>query len=95
MGELFHIYIQPRQGVTREQVEASLNGGLDWFRYRDGAYVVVTTSDQHTWQNRLQPHVEPDGFLFICKLDATNHQGWMDKKFWEWLHKYAPYKQKY
>jgi hypothetical protein len=31
--------------------------------------------------------VEPAGTLFICKLDISERQGWMPKKFWEWLKK--------
>lgn len=85
MSDLYHIYIAPKSGVTRQQVEAKLNAGIDWFRYHDRCYVVETTSNEDKWQQRLQPLVEPDGYLFICKFAPRNYQGWMSKDFWEWF----------
>ena len=85
MADFLHIYVNPKQGVTREQIEEKLNKALDWFRYYVNIYVVYTTSDVDTWYERLEELVKPDGSLFICKLDIKSRQGWMTKKFWEWI----------
>lgn len=87
MADFLHIYIYPKSGVTREQVEAKMNAAVDWFRYYANSYVVYTTSDADKWQSRLLDIVKPDGSLFICKIDVTKTQGWMTKQFWEWLRK--------
>ncbi len=87
MSDFLHIYIYPKKGVTREQVETKLNLAVDWFRYYANNYVVYTTSDVAKWQARLVDFVKPDGSLFICRLDSTKSQGWMTKDFWEWLQK--------
>jgi hypothetical protein len=87
MTSFFHIYISPKNGVTREQVEEKLNKALDWFRYYANVYVVYTTSDVDTWMKRLKELAEPDGSLFICKLDVKTRNGWMTTDFWDWLQK--------
>ena len=87
MASYLHIYVTPKKDVTREKIEETLNKAVDWFRYYANVYAVYTTSDVDTWMQRLKPLVEPDGSLFICKLDAKSNNGWMTKDFWEWFHK--------
>jgi len=86
MSELYHIYIMPRNGVMRPQVEEKLNLAVNWFRYNERCYVVETTSNEDKWQERLLPLVNPGGYLFICKFDSTHYHGFMSPKFWEWFH---------
>lgn len=81
----YHIYLLPQADVTVAQVEKKMNLALDWYRYGTNLWIVKSTSDPSTWQVRLKSLVEPDGALFICKLDITEQQGWMPKKFWKWL----------
>jgi len=85
MAELFHIFVSPRPGETRDQLEIKLNLAIDWLRYGEGLYVVYTRSDADTWKRRLSEFVKPDGYLFICKLDVRKCQGWMTKEFWDWI----------
>ncbi len=87
MASFLHIYIIPKTGVTREQIQEKLNKAVDWFRYYSNVYIVYTTSDVDTWMKRLKELVEPDGSLFICKLDPKTRNGWMTKEFWNWLEK--------
>lgn len=85
MSEFLHVFVTPRAGQTREQLEVKLNLALDWLRYGEGLYVVYTKSDVATWKRRLREFVKPDGFLFICRLDIKKCQGWMSREFWEWI----------
>lgn len=87
MADLYHISIVPKPGVTQEQVEEKLNLAVDWYRYRDGCYVLETTGDENKWQTRLQPLVDPSGYLFICKFDISHYHGFMGEDFWEWMQK--------
>ena len=84
MTSLFHISIVPKAGVTQDKVEEILSLGVDWYRYREGCYIVETTSDEDKWFTRLKPYVDPEGYLFICKFDHKHYNGWMAKPFWEW-----------
>lgn len=86
-GRFYHVYISQKEGITQDEVEEKLNHALDWYRYNIGLYVVFSTSDMKTWMSRLKDFVEPDGNLFICELDVSNRNGWMNKDFWEWLKK--------
>lgn len=85
MADLYHIFVIPKSGVTREQIEEKLNLAIHWYRYREGIYVVQTSSDEIKWKARLKPLVAPNGRLFICKIDTTHYEGWMGKDFWEWF----------
>jgi hypothetical protein len=79
------MYVVPKAGVTTEEVNEKLDLALDWYKYDTNSWVVRTSADQNKWFARLQPLVEPDGSLFIAKLDLANHQGWMSADFWEWI----------
>ncbi|NSL89335.1 hypothetical protein ECE50_021010 [Chitinophaga sp. Mgbs1] len=81
------LYIIPKEGVSRENIEATLNKGLDWIRYAPNNYVLFTSVTIKAWMGRLREHVEDGGTLFICKLDVTNRNGLMINEFWEWLQK--------
>ena len=85
MASLYHIYLVPRAGVTLDQIKEKLNLALDWYKYAENCWVVETTSDAGKWQARLKPLVEPSGSLLILKIDSTERQGWMTKKFWDWI----------
>jgi hypothetical protein len=85
MASLYHIYIEPRADVTLDQIKEKLNLAVDWYKYSKNCWVVETTSDAAKWQLRLKPLVEPDGSLLILKLDLAERQGWMSRKFWDWI----------
>jgi hypothetical protein len=77
--------VVPKAGVTREQVEKTLNLAVDWYRYREGCYVVETTTDENKWMSRLEPFVGTTGYLFICKFDTAHFHGMMGPDFWKWF----------
>jgi hypothetical protein len=81
----YQIYLVPKEGVDNEMVKKKIDLSLDWFKYDNSMWVVYSTSDVIKWQTRLKPLVEPTGSLFICEINLENRNGWMDKKFWEWL----------
>ena len=81
----YHIMLLPKDGVTEKQILKTMNLALDWFRLSSNDWVVYTTSDAKTWNERLLPIVKGGGNVFICRLDVTDRQGWVSKQFWEWL----------
>lgn len=87
MGRFIHIYIKPGKDTTKEALEQKLNLAVDWYRYETGLYVVYTTSTVEKWQERLLNLVKDDGRMFICELQISTKNGWMNKDFWEWIKK--------
>lgn len=86
MADLYHIFIIPKKGVGRAQIEEKLSLARNWFRYDERCYVLFTTSDENKWQRALLPLVEPDGRLFICKFEGKEHyHGYLRNDFWVWL----------
>jgi len=84
-AKFYMAYIQPRKDVEYETIEEKMNLANDWFRVSDELWILYTTSDADKWHSRLKPFVDPDGYLFVSKLDVTQRQGWMKKSFWKWL----------
>lgn len=80
----YNIFIQPKNGISEEQVEKVMNLALDWYRYSSMNWLVKSSSNINKWQTRLKPLVEPSGKLVILKLDPSGRQGWMAKDFWDW-----------
>ncbi len=87
MADFYHMYIRHKGGVTADQVEEKMDLASDWFRHTASEWVLYTTSDANVWQARLLPLVEPDGSLFICRLDIGRYNGWMPQSFWDWIEK--------
>ena len=79
------IYIDRKNDMTYEGVEKKMNHALDWYRIRKDLWIVYSTSDPEKWYERLESLVKDSGNLFVCQLEVNNRQGWMPKKFWEWL----------
>ncbi len=87
MSKFLHIYINPKKGITRETVEQKIGLAVDWYRYDENLYVVYTTSDVNKWQERLVNLVQDGGRMFICELNISNRNGWLNRDFWTWLKK--------
>lgn len=90
MANLYHFFVARNPGVTREALQEVLNEAADWFRYHETCYVVETTESPQEWRKRLNPIVNPQGRLFICKFDETHYNGWMATDFWKWYQAKAP-----
>jgi hypothetical protein len=83
----FHIFINAKDDVNYESIKKEMDKALDWFKYDSKNWIVYTSSNANKWYERLKKLVEPDGDLFICKLDISDRNGWMEKEFWEWIKK--------
>jgi hypothetical protein len=85
MAEFFNVYIYCKKDVPFEKLEKQMNLSLDWMRITQHVWILYSTSDIDKWQERLRPLVEPDGSLFICRIDIKKRNGWMSKQFWDWI----------
>jgi hypothetical protein len=85
MADFYHIYIDRKADASAEDVTAKMNLALDWFRYGTKTWIVFSSSNAAKWYARLKPLVHPEGTVFVCKLDVTDMQGWMDRRLWDWL----------
>ena len=88
MANFYHVFIQPKKGVTSDQVEEKMNLSKDWFRCTPSVWILYSTSRIDKWQERLKPLVDPGGSLFLCRLDMSKRKGWMKREFWDWIKQY-------
>ena len=79
------VYIERKKDIPYENLERRMNSALDWYRLREHLWILYTNNSADTWQLRLEPFREKDGSVFICRLDVTERQGWMDESFWKWF----------
>ncbi|WP_348748395.1 hypothetical protein [Pseudomonas rhodesiae] len=86
---IYNIYLKPNPDVEADDIQEKMNLALNWFKYADNCWVVFTTSDQDKWYTRLKGFVDPSGYLFICKLEAAESQGWMTTAFWDWYQEHV------
>lgn len=87
MADFYHVFIVTKPNVKYQDLEAKMNLAVDWFRCNNNTWILYTSSDHNKWVARLRPLVEPEGDLFICRLDTTKRNGWMTQEFWDWLGK--------
>ncbi|MBL7925276.1 MAG: hypothetical protein JNK61_00070 [Bacteroidia bacterium] len=86
-GKFYHVFITPKTGVDLEAIKTQMNLALDWFKYDKNNWVLYSNASMDKLMTRFKPLVEPEGRLFICELNTSNRNGWMNKDFWEWLKK--------
>lgn len=77
-----------RAGVTIDDVQRAFTlPVMAWYRIAPNVWIVNTYSGNATDLCRLvEPLVKPTGNVFVSRLETSDKQGWMDKKFWEWVH---------
>lgn len=83
--EFYCIHITRNGSATFDEIKQKMDSAVDWYRVSESFWIVYTTSDTEKWFARLAPFVKPSGSLFICKLDVSTKQGWMNADFWSWL----------
>ena len=84
-AEFYVVYIKRKSDVSYDAVKEKMDQSVDWYRIDETLWVLYTTSDAEKWYGRLSPLVKDSGNVFICKLDITTRQGWMNKDFWSWI----------
>jgi hypothetical protein len=87
VANFYVVLLAPHLGADRNAIQTKMNLALDWFRCNRNMWVVYTTRNAQAWYERLGAFAKPDGQLFVSRLDLSDRQGWMSKKFWEWLKK--------
>ena len=86
-GVFYNVDASPKTGIKSEEIQEKLNLAVDWIFYDINHWIIYSMSDVEKWMTRLKPLIEPDGQLFICEINLTNHNGWMDQSFWDWIAK--------
>lgn len=86
-SNLHLVMVTLNPGLTIADVQNCLQRfpGAGWYRIADNAWVLHSHDDANTWYHRLRHLAHPGGRLFICRLDSSDRQGWMDKEFWKWV----------
>ena len=84
-AKFYMVYIRRSSNVALEDVEKKMDLAVDWYRIRESLWILYSTSNVEKLYQRLASLVKDSGSLFICKLDETERQGWMNKKFWDWI----------
>lgn len=84
-AKFYVVYIERKSNVAYESVKEKMDLAVDWYRINEKLWILYTTSDEEKLYSRLAPFVEDSGYLFICKLNISKRQGWMDNGFWKWI----------
>jgi len=85
MADFYHVSIVPRPGISQDRVQKTMDLAIDWYRYHDTCWILYTSSDATKWYGRLKGLVEPDGEVFIARLNMSDHFGYMSQELWDWI----------
>ena len=84
-AKFYMVYIRRSSKVTLKEVEKKMDLAVDWYRIGDSLWILYSTSNVEKLYQRLAPLFKNSGSVFICKLDETERQGWMNEAFWDWI----------
>lgn len=59
----------------------------DWQHPLESMWVIFTpySADEISSKLRADGNLDNNDLLFVCRLQIQDRQGWLDKKFWEWI----------
>lgn len=78
-------------GHERPAAYAAVRGvierhAIDWRKPLYSQWLVETNDSCQTWTNRLLQVMDPNDYLFVCRVPPKPyHWGWLEKEIWEWL----------
>jgi hypothetical protein len=93
LARFLHLGIRFESGSRapdREAVDGILNKAKDWYRYAPNCWLIYTSRDATYWAEKLSSGVtglKDRASFFICELNLEDRDGWVDKKFWDWIDK--------
>ena len=85
MPELLHVTLVSNPEATEEEIKAKMDLAIDWFKYADNCWLLWTVRDIAAWKERLSPLFRPNGKVLICKINASECDGFIAKDCWKWL----------
>jgi hypothetical protein len=89
---LYLVEMHPSGAVNVDAVQEIMNQQKNWYRFAPTSWVVVTRPNvgARTLRDQLRPLLpEVAGKLFVIKLDPSDREGWMPRKFWDWLRQWV------
>ncbi len=72
-------------GRNYEGVATALKGALSWWHYLESTWIIRTSLTIEEWNNRLLSQVDKNDSLLIIDVTDKRHNGWLNKKAWEWI----------
>lgn len=86
---IYVVLVTPRFDVSQNAITSVLNAAHSWYQ-SSGWRMICTNEPATVWEQRLLPLVEPDGSMFIARLDSNmDREGWMKKRFWLWMREHG------
>jgi hypothetical protein len=87
LEQFYVVHLRPAKGRTFDEIKQQLDQAEDWYRINESLWVIATRNTAKRWHETLAPLVkgEDDGYLWVCKLDPFDSQGWMTTEFWKWF----------
>ena len=90
VAEFYVVYVERLEGVSYDTLKERMNLCRSWYRLNEKMWIIYSTADVDKLYSRFSRLVKEDGSLFICKLDINTRQGWMNKRFWDWIREHNP-----
>ena len=84
-GNFYFVHVNRRVGTSYTALEKKMDKALSWYRLTEFSWIVYSNKSPKELSERFASLVNNGGTLFISKLDESQREGLMDKRFWQWL----------
>jgi hypothetical protein len=85
VGKFLHVAFNWSGAPKMKELEPTFNEFADWMRYAPNCWIVWTGLTPTEVHNELVNSITVGDRLFICEINLSDRQGWMDKWAWEWF----------
>jgi hypothetical protein len=85
--KFYHVFLMPEAGVDEQTIRERMNLATDWFRYSISMWILYSNASMAQLMTRFRSLAGQNGRLFICELNISNKDGWVDQAFIDWLNK--------
>ncbi|MCX8506453.1 MAG: hypothetical protein ORN98_07540 [Alphaproteobacteria bacterium] len=84
-ANFYFVHVDRRFGKSYGELESKMDKALSWYRLTEFSWIVYSNKSPKELSERFASLVNNGGTLFISKLDESEREGLMDKRFWQWL----------
>lgn len=80
-------YDLKQQGQDYASLYEAIKSYEEWKHPLESTWLIYTESsaDEISERLRREGRMDSGDFLFVCRLDTADKQGWMPKSVWDWF----------
>lgn len=74
-----------RPGQDYQDLIAAIKAYGNWAHVLKSTWLIRTTQTADQVSTDLRKHMDPNDNLLVIEVNPKNKQGWLSRKFWNWM----------